>query len=432
MKTRTWRPGLAWKNDKFYSFEANSALVMRMWPEMRAWRRTKTRPWSPTRKWADQLLCRTPLGPGRIERVYTRNVTLVGPRQLPALLDSFLQDSAAALAAISSIPERERAAAESFQDRRWHALALMARCEWATDLVEANPALGFALASNWILHQPAVAQPLRAARALLKKPQVQIMEWLGFPATERVRRILMRISSAALKARKLPQLNTALHRPHCQELLAHLPMISEQVLRYIYCPDISNRLTPKFVHQVAAQGDRERSVVIDHHFRLWLDAACMAKELDSPLPEKLQSIAHLTRWHGEMTRVFRSSGNSLLRARIAALHFCAAPLQGTLTIEPIISGADLLKEGLAMSHCVASRYGAILEGNYFVYRVTDPIRATLGLRQSNGCWVVDQIKGYHNQEVAQSDQEAIWRTLTEAAGGRLSAPTLEKADQSES
>lgn len=57
VERQEWRLGLAWKSDKFYRLDAHSILVMHMWPEMLAWRRTSTRPWSPTRKWADRLLC---------------------------------------------------------------------------------------------------------------------------------------------------------------------------------------------------------------------------------------------------------------------------------------------------------------------------------------------------------------------------------------
>jgi len=411
--TRTWRPGFAWKNDKFYSFDSHSALVMRMWPEVRAWRRTTTRPWSPTRKWADRLICSAPLQPGLIEQTHASKPTFVGPPTSLQLVDPFYRTSEVALAAFSTIPDRERAVASRFQDRRWHTLAMMARCEWATELLEANPALGFALASNWILHKPAVAQPLRAARSLLNKRQLVIMDWLGLPATERVRRILMRIPPAALLARKLPQLNAALHRPYCQELLAHLPVISEPVLRFIYHEDTSYRLTPKFIHQVAEQGDTERGTALDPRFSLWLDAIRMARELEYPRPEKLLSIGHLTRWHDEMAAAYnRGTRAHQLRERIKAARFNAAPFEGSPGIEPIHSGEDLVEEGRAMDHCVASYHAQIEEGRYFVYRVTIPVRATLGVEKCNGRWVIHEIKGFRNKNIARSDQDAIWRALT--------------------
>ena len=51
-----WKLGAAWKDDKFYHFEPSSIVVMRLWPDMRAWRRTKTKFWVHTRSHADAIL----------------------------------------------------------------------------------------------------------------------------------------------------------------------------------------------------------------------------------------------------------------------------------------------------------------------------------------------------------------------------------------
>ncbi len=52
-----WKWGDAWKNDKLYHFEKGQIVVMRLWPDMLAWRRTKTKFWAPTRRYADQFFC---------------------------------------------------------------------------------------------------------------------------------------------------------------------------------------------------------------------------------------------------------------------------------------------------------------------------------------------------------------------------------------
>ena len=52
----------------------------------------------------------------------------------------------------------------------WQQVEALIRCgESALDLVRSNPALAYLVASNWVFHQPAVRQPLRSARALLRK-----------------------------------------------------------------------------------------------------------------------------------------------------------------------------------------------------------------------------------------------------------------------
>lgn len=150
MQAVGWRRGFAWKDDKFYSFEKASIVVMRLWPVMLAWRCTKTKAWSPTRRYADECLMGAPLSPGELERYAMLRTTFGGP--LPDQGHTwcrFKSDFAAVVPAFATIPDRERCIAAKFHERRWHVLALMARCPGAADLLEANPALGFALANSW-------------------------------------------------------------------------------------------------------------------------------------------------------------------------------------------------------------------------------------------------------------------------------------------
>lgn len=406
MNTETWRSGYAWKNEKFYRFQPDSILVMRLWPQMLAWRRTRARGWQPTRKWADRFLCELPLNPGRIERAHAEIASFVGPHDTRQTQDYAFLRSPALLHAFTTIPDRERGVAAAFLDRRWHVLAMMARCQWATDLLQANPALGFALASNWILHKPEVSQPLRSARALLRKPQLAIMEWLGFPRSERVRRLLARIPPSALRARKLPQLRAALSAPGCQALLAHLPAIPEEVLCFVYHEDTRRRLTPRFVHQLAELSTATNAFTT-HHFNLWLNALRMSSTLDRPRLASLSSLNHLARWHDDLTTAINAQTGAA-QERLIAARFDSVPLHGAPGVSPVVSGQELLAEGQAMRHCVASYCDDILNGHYFVYRVTSPVRATLGIRRDGSRWVLDQIKGPGNTEVSLAHREVIW------------------------
>ena len=54
-----------------------------------------------------------------------------------------------------------------------------------------------------------------------------------------------------------------------------------------------------------------------------------------------------------------------------------------------------------MSHCVGSYWRKIVRGDYAVYRVLEPERATLGLRWSKArpAWSIDQLRGFANQPV---------------------------------
>lgn len=70
-----------------------------------------------------------------------------------------------------------------------------------------------------------------------------------------------------------------------------------------------------------------------------------------------------------------------------------------------------------MGHCVASYRPDIEAGGYFVYRVTSPVRATLGLRMERGRWTVDQIRGPGNRRVEARHCTEIVERLGPAARG---------------
>ena len=96
----------------------------------------------------------------------------------------------------ATIPAEIRQIVHHFPERQWHMLSFLARCgEAAYDLTAANPALAFALASNWVYHCPPVRRPPRAARALLQrgKKQRDVLVWLVFPGTKAARKMLVKV-----------------------------------------------------------------------------------------------------------------------------------------------------------------------------------------------------------------------------------------------
>ena len=445
---KKWNRGVVWRNDKLYVFEPTSVLVMRLWPEMRAWRRTSTRPWLPTRKWADRAFLTQDAGQdlsGFLRGWSDHKAHFIGPLFEVAYKDHRFQAlSSPPLKewtwypfvserlcgtlehAFATIPLREQQIAGRLVERRWHSLALMARCPGAADLLEANPALGFALASNWVFHVPAVTQPLRAARALVKKKQVAILDWLGFPATERVRRILTRITPEALEIRRLLHLQWALQETRTQDLLGHLPRITTDILRFVCCQDTRRRLMPRFLHQLSDESvpclhDRYGNAGLPRdarYYELWMDASRMARDLDRSLPRWLHSIAQLHCWHDELVAELNDANRTntaALRNNIAQAIFGPAPFSGTLDIKPVQSGKELLAEGATMNNCVASYYRLVLDGGYFVYRVMAPVRATVGIVRHSRGWEIDQIKGPGNLSIPAAYRDAIRMQLFDRA-----------------
>ena len=294
-----WKWGAAWKDDKLYHFEPSSIVVMRVWPDMRAWRRTKTKFWVHTRSHADAIFCASLSSPQK----NAFQASHVGPYR--HWLDELHRKRCAEVyaPALASIPAREAGIAFKLQNRRWHALALMARCPGATDLFESNPGLAFCLASNWVFHKPGVLQPLRAARSQIAKKQTRILDWLGFPATERVQKILSRMDMNALNIRSLTRFQRLVWQPEVQHPLIHLPRITASALGFVCDAHAQPRLTPKFLHELT-EADHS-STASDSPFALWKDIKRRSGGNWENLPTALHSISQLRRLHDDVLERFR-------------------------------------------------------------------------------------------------------------------------------
>lgn len=81
--------------------------------------------------------------------------------------------------------------------------------------------------------------------------------------------------------------------------------------------------------------------------------------------------------------------------------FPRPPLPGVPSgIVPILTPAELVKEGDRQSNCVATFAKRVLEANVFVCRVLYPERASLSLvRCEDGCWRLGELKAALNMTV---------------------------------
>jgi len=88
------------------------------------------------------------------------------------------------------------------------------------------------------------------------------------------------------------------------------------------------------------------------------------------------------------------------------------PFPETEHIKAINSSNELYEEGFYMSHCVARYDIDIREGRYYVYKVLEPERATLGLRTLGDSWEIDQLYKKYNEEVSLKTERVVNRWLS--------------------
>lgn len=88
------------------------------------------------------------------------------------------------------------------------------------------------------------------------------------------------------------------------------------------------------------------------------------------------------------------------------------PLPGNEVIVPILDSRTLKEESRQQQHCVAAFDNEIRLGRYFVYKILEPNRATLGvtvLKTKNGhlSLPVDQLKGFQNRKVSAETEQSV-------------------------
>ncbi|MCY2927990.1 MAG: hypothetical protein NTV86_00570 [Planctomycetota bacterium] len=402
---RPFRPGLVFHNGKLYDFDRHGVTVMRGWPAPLAWRKTRTRPWRMLRP--------------RISLVPSRPPHSVNPTDSPAD-EAAEQREARALEAIrkawegfwTDVPPEVRRIVSAFPDRQWHIFSFLARCgKAAWELAEANPALAFCLANNWVFHKPAVAQPLRAARALLVRKQHQIAGWLGFPPTRSAARILAKIEPTGLAVGRLLYLRDRMADPETLKTLRHLPRIGPHLAIILTNQRLLRHVSARFLRELAnpnARPDRRNYYPPSANVSTWLfDTLEMAEALHPDFDRKFDSLAEL--WTAN--QIFFVQMDELEEEGHENFRFPPPPIPGTDAIVPITTPEALAEEGRLQNHCARNYGRRVAAGESYFYRVLKPERATLSLQFKAGKWNIGEVKSKGNREVRTETKAFLERWL---------------------
>lgn len=413
------------ESGKLYTFESRRVMVYSTWPRVLAWRKTAGSPvWTHFRP---EIRV-----PGKNEEPGSGELT-----PLHELLDPFLRQASdpqdgehwpvgpafrgtARLpsppwwAWFSRIPPEVRWTVSEFPTRQWHLLAMAARCgDAALDLMRSNPALAFALASNWAFHTPPVARPLRSARALLArgKKQRDILEWLGFPATGSARKALRKLAHPSLSVPRLLYLRDGLHNQDAARLLSHTTRLNAGAVRLVTDDLLLQFVTPSLLEEVAHSAQEDQ----------WPQTAGLLRDtlemLDhsraDPAGPVIRSIAQLTQLHD--TLVDDLDWPYIFEDAAPLLPFPPPPLPGNDRIVPIRTLEEIVHEGEAQRNCVASYAHRVAnERTTFIYRVLEPERCTLSIVRRGNDWALGELKTAGNGPVMSDTFAAVFEWLNRA------------------
>ena len=387
-KQHPFHAGAAYRDGKLYEFTRDCVIVMKGWPTMRAWQWTGTYdcPWRHVRPRLKRISLR--------EMGHMENPDLHLPEPNGQMLFPFAYSYTAIRAYQAfwwGVPEPYRHLVMPFRDRRWHMLALLARCPGAEDLTVGNPALAFCLASNWAFHAPIASHPLRAARSLVYKKQRRIQEWLGFPGTEAMRQLLRRIPRESLTVEFLTCLRRAVQSPDVSRRLGFMERITQDAFRLVATPDITPYVAFSLLEEVSQVRVPDAGPMTA--FRIQ-DMLHMSAELRRKLP-RLRSIDQVNQLHEDLVFDF-----NLQREAADGAPLPPPPLPGKAgEIEPLETCQDLALEGRLLQHCVGSYAHAVRCGQTYVYRMLKSERATLAIAFGRGGWRLRDIRGRRNADV---------------------------------
>lgn len=391
------------QTSKLYIYTPGTTEVWAPWPAPMAWRKSNgDAGWSHLRP--SLALPRRRVA-GEISRFHARErkfpykLHLSGAEEKAAIRRG---EKLARLAWAARVPDPVRRAIAPFSTRQWHLLSMVARCgDGALDLIRSNPALAFMLASNWVFHAPAVQQPLRAVRALLRpgRKQTEMLAWLGFPDRPAVRRVLARIPPGSIDVPRLLYLRNACHDQEALKRMFHLPRLNAGCLRIVCDPALLQRVSQSLLLEIAA--DRREDARRFRSARTLMDTLQAREQAGTPVIGVLpaRTIDELQQCHDDAVAALNRLNERVGCAGSSI--FPDPPLPGDEAVKPITSARELRAEGIDMKHCVAIHESRITTGgNYYVYRVETPERATLALTRTCRGWTINQLQGRRNQAVS--------------------------------
>jgi len=267
-------------------------------------------------------------------------------------------------------------------------------------MCEANPALAFMMAISPQFGRPSkVARPSALPAVLAFTKQRRLLGWLGFPATEPVRRVLARIEPTAINVAGLLLLRKALARVDVPPRLAHAPRINADLL-LLAGHGLLDALSASLFEAVSErEGHEAASSTSD---LIVSTAALWSRVRPGESRPVFQSSEHVRAIRRELMAERRKSPVSSRKST-----FPPPPVPGTADIQPLTSRRMLDDEGHEQRNCVATYWVKATAGRVAIYRVLSPERCTLSLVKSGGRWVVRELKAAGNQEVRPETRAAV-------------------------
>ncbi|MFA7344909.1 MAG: hypothetical protein WC003_11445 [Terrimicrobiaceae bacterium] len=387
-------PGVHFKQGKLRIFTEDEAMTVEAWPSLKAVQKVGIAPWEEFEPRFRILIPPETIARSEAEETLPNDETFSRQRQK-------------AFAAFRArIPVPVAVLVEKYQSRQLKLLRLMLKSPASIELAGINPALCFALANYKRFRERFCT--LEGAAIVAKRRQREIADWVGFPSTEAVVKILAKIPPESASLESLKSLRILIRNPEVMKLLSHLPRINAGVLGILAERRLLDMTKPTLLADIA---DRPEEDFHPHARETLLHIAEMLALVapNSPLPI-FSSLSKLQSFHDETTaeflRVTSQKDGPLPNP----------PIAGTDNILPILTCNDLREEGRLQKNCVGGYVERIQKGGIFVYRVSKPKRATLSIvKTPEGDWIIGELKCCANANASDATYQAVQNWLDQHA-----------------
>lgn len=413
------RPGVAFRDGKLFIFGNSQIIVIRQWPDIRAWRKSEQHGWHTWRPQLHPRLIRlhepqfkTAVTPEQADQTASRSEFSFSLAEwIQYKLQRQRKFAEASWRFSEPIPPEVRYAVRSFDESRYEVLQAFATVDYAMELYRSNPPLFYALVRNdQFLIEPPRAR-LAACRRWILHKQHHIATWLGFPrdVSKVCVRILSKLPSRDVRIHRLRWLRQMLADPDLRKLFAFAPQIDATVIGFVW--DARELLHPslvaKLAHRMEGKALFETRLIVRDCIRMW-------RLLERPWPpaKKICGINALEDLHDELWRSCER------RVSVAGLsvRFAEPPLPEWPDIELLGTTKEIIAEGEQMDHCVASYIPEMTSGEkaILLYRVLWPERATLRLAKTGEKWRIAELRCQRNQAPSPETFEFVRTWLVQA------------------
>jgi hypothetical protein len=297
-----------------------------------------------------------------------------------------------------TVPPAVRAGLECLPSCRCSILSLAARHRSVCDLLINNPLL------LWTSYYHAARAELgeREFLVMLDSKQIQILQALGYDASKQQIKILRKTAAAHLDSADVLKLLEICRVKTTKDFLSHYHCISKNTVASIReYPWLANCAAKALIPALEYKVNRQ----------ILFDTINMADDLE--LVRRCTSIDALRELHDKLVRELNRQQSYRWRHQDADGNYLPLP-------EPPVAGGEgivalstqemIIDEGLEMDHCILTYIGRVLDGEYYVYKMTEPERLTIGLKQNSaGLWSISQVKGKRNAEPSESGRAIVQR-----------------------